>query len=102
MIQPDKLRQYSVAEIPFSVFYAWEAHRAFVTASSHAAESIGVRFLEGVKPDTIVLGFFRQMLEHRGTYDDVQWLLDKGVINLKDDVPLWHIAVKEYASRALS
>lgn len=101
MIQPDKLRQFNTREIPAPVFEAWESHRAFVTASSFAAESIGVRFLEGVKPDTIALGFFRAMLENGGTNRDVKWLLKNSVIEFAD-VRLWVSAVKEYAARALA
>ena len=101
MIQPDKLHQFNAREIPAPVFEAWESHRAFVTASSFAAESIGVRFLEGVKPDTIALGFFRTMLQNGGTKKDVKWLLKNSVIELAD-VRLWVSAVKEYAGRALS
>lgn len=101
MIQPDKLRQYNTAEIPAPVFEAWESHRAFVTASSFAAESIGVRFLEGVKPDTITLGFFRTMLQNEGTNRDVKWLLDERIVE-ESDRSLWPIAVAEYACRGMS
>jgi hypothetical protein len=99
MIQPDKLRQFNVKEIPPAVFQAWESHRAFVTASSHAAESIGVRFLDGVKPDTIALGFFRSMLQNRGTDKDMDWLIDHDVVEQAAN-SLWNVAVDEYASRA--
>jgi hypothetical protein len=101
MIQPDKLRQYNVAEIPPSVFLAWESHRAFVSASSFAAESIGIRFLDGVKPATLALGFFRTMLENEGTKKDVKWLLNAQVIEWAD-VRSWVAAVKEYSARALA
>lgn len=101
MIQPDKLRRFNVAEIPPAVFQAWEAHRAFVTASSHAAESIGVRFLDKVGPVIIALDFFRSMLEHGGTTSDIQWLLDELIIEESDEI-LWSTAVADYATRGMS
>jgi hypothetical protein len=99
MIQPDKLRQFNTREIPYSVNIAWEKHQAFVSASSLAAHSVGVRFLEGVKPDTITLGFFRSMLENGGTNKDRDWLLGQEVTE-PDDLYLWSTAVNQYASRA--
>jgi hypothetical protein len=99
MIQPDKLRQFNTREIPPPVFAAWEFHKAFVSASSHAAESIGVSFLEGVQGNTIALGFFRTMLQNRGTDKDLDWLIANDVVE-KDANSLWNVAVDEYASRA--
>jgi hypothetical protein len=97
MIQPDKLRQFNVKEIPPAVFQAWETHRHFVTMSSFAAESIGVRFLEGVKPDTIALGFFRSMLENGGTDKDMDWLIANDVVEQAAN-SFWNVAVDEYAN----
>jgi hypothetical protein len=99
MIQPDKLRQFNTREIPYSVNIAWEKHQAFVSASSLAAHSVGVRFLEGVKPDTIALGFFRSMLENGGTDKDRDWLIANDVVEQAAN-SFWNVAVDEYASRA--
>jgi hypothetical protein len=99
MIQPDKLRQFNTREIPYSVNIAWEKHQAFVSASSLAAHSVGVRFLEGVKPDTIALGFFRSMLENGGTDKDLDWLIANDVVEQAAN-SFWNVAVGEYASRA--
>jgi hypothetical protein len=99
MIQPDKLRLFSTREIPVAVLEAWDSHKHFVKVSSLAANSIGVRFLEGVKPNTIALGFFRQMLEHGGTDKDMDWLIDHDVVEQAAN-SLWNVAVDEYASRA--
>ena len=97
MIQPDKLRLYNVKEIPPAVFQAWETHRAFVKASSFAAESIGVRFLDGVKPDTIALGFFRSVLQNGGTDKDMDWLIDHDIVEQAAN-SLWNVAVDDYAN----
>jgi hypothetical protein len=101
MIQPDKLRLFKTDEIPSAVLEAWESHKAFVAASSFAAECIGVPFLEGVKPETLALGFFRSMLMNGGTDADAHWLLKVAVIDGKD-LLLWPVAVKEYAAAALA
>jgi hypothetical protein len=97
MIQPDKLRQFNTREIPYSVNIAWEKHQAFVSASSLAAHSVGVRFLEGVKPDTIALGFFRSMLENGGTDKDLDWLIANDVVEQAAN-SFWNVAVDEYAT----
>jgi hypothetical protein len=97
MIQPDKLRQFNTREIPYSVNIAWEKHQAFVSASSLAAHSVGVRFLDGVKPDTITLGFFRSMLENGGTDKDRDWLIANDVVEQAAN-SFWNVAVEGYAN----
>jgi hypothetical protein len=100
MIQPGRLRQFNSREIPPAIFAAWESHRAFVQASSFAAESIGIRFLSRVEPDTITLGFMRSMLEHNAIEEDLEWLIDRHVLE-ESDRSLWNLAVGEYAIRGL-
>jgi hypothetical protein len=99
MIQPGKLRLLNAAEIPACISQAWEAHNSFVTMSSFAAKSIGVRFLKDIPGDIVTLGFMRQILERQGMPEHLEWLIDHGVLQ-EDDRGLWNVAVDEYASRA--